>query len=88
MKNSNALVDYAAVIQKRGKEHNTAGSTLPLDAMVYRMIVTHALLKSGLPCSVLDHGSEIRNLLEDGHCSINKCHDIRIRNPCFSIVST
>ena len=71
-KNSKALVDYSGVIQRREQEHNTAGSTIPLNTLSYRMKVTHALLKHGVCFSILDHGSEVRELFEDGHCTMNK----------------
>ena len=44
-KNAKALVDYSGAIKRREKEHNTAGSTIPLNTLAYRMRVTHALLK-------------------------------------------
>lgn len=71
-KNAKALVDYSGAIKRREKEHNTAGSTIPLNTLAYRMRVTHALLKHGLCFSILDHGSEVRELFEDGHCTMNK----------------
>jgi hypothetical protein len=71
-KNLKAFVDYAGAIKKREREENTAGSTIPIDTLAYRMKVTHALLKAGAPFSVLDNGSEIRELFEDGHCCVNK----------------
>lgn len=42
------------------------------------MSVSHALLKSGTPFTILDNGSEIRDLLEDGHskCPKQACSDM------------
>ena len=42
------------------------------------MSIIHALLKSGTPFTILDNGSEIRDLLEDGHvkCPKQACCDM------------
>ena len=42
------------------------------------MSVAHGLLKSGTPFTILDSGSEMRNLLEDGHatCPKQACSDL------------
>lgn len=71
-KSQKTLTNYASVIKERETALLLAGSTLPVDTLAYRMRVTHAMLKCGLCLSVLDYGSEIRALIEDGHCSVNK----------------
>lgn len=71
-KSQKTLTNYSSVIKGRESALLLAGSTLPVDTLAYRMKVTHALLKSGLCFSVLDYGSEIRALIEDGHCTVNK----------------
>lgn len=72
------LLDYKRIVVGQELEESTAGATLSLDANAYRMTVCHALLKSGTPSTILDSGSEIRTLFEDGHvkCPKQACSDM------------
>lgn len=71
-KNQQTLVIYAAAIQKRESTVSTAGLTLPLDTLAYRMKVTYALLRTGTPFTVLDFKNPVRGLFEDLHCTLPK----------------
>lgn len=77
-KNQLTLLSYKKIVQTSEKEDFTAGATLSLDTNAYRMAVCHAILRSGVPFTVLDTGSEIRELLEDGHSKLPKqsCTDL------------
>jgi hypothetical protein len=72
------LLSYKKVVEINEIDQQAAGATLSLDINAYRMSVTHALLKSGTPFTILDNGSEIRDLLEDGHakCPKQACSDM------------
>lgn len=72
------LLDYRKMVVVNERMENAAGATIALDVSAYRMSVCHALLKSATPFSILDSGSEIRNLLEDGHakCPKQACSDM------------
>ena len=70
--NRKTLEGYASSIKESDAIKSMAGCTLPLEVLAYRMKVTYAILKSGLPFNILDSGSEVRELFEDGHCPINK----------------
>jgi hypothetical protein len=71
-KNQQRLITYAAAIKKRENGLSTAGSTVPLDQLAYRMKVTYALLRTGTPFSVLDYNNHVRELFEDLHCKVPK----------------
>ena len=72
------LLDYRKMVVVNERMENAAGATIALDVSVYRMSVCHALLKSATPFSILDSGSEIRNLLQDGQteCPKQACSDM------------
>ena len=72
------LLSYKQLVVTNESEESAAGATLSLDASAYRMAVCHAFLKSGTPFALLDNGSEIRDLLEDGHakCPKQACSDM------------
>ena len=72
------LLSYKKLVEVNESEEYAAGATLALNINAYRMSVTHALLKSGTPFTILDNGSEIRDLLEDGHakCPKQACSDL------------
>lgn len=76
-KSQRTLLDYRQIVQDNETAGNPAGRTLSLDVNAYRMTVSHALLRGGIPFNVLDTGSALRNLLEDGHatCPKQACSD-------------
>jgi hypothetical protein len=77
-KNQLTLSSYKKIVVINEREESAAGATLPVDVNAYRMSVAHSLLKSGTPFTLLDSGSEIRQLLEDGHatCPKQACIDL------------
>ena len=72
------MLTYKKMVKINESEVLAAGATLSLDVNAYRMTVAHALLKSGTPFTVLDNGSEIRQLFEDNHgtCPKQACSDL------------
>lgn len=72
------MLSYKALVGENETEGKAAGATLPLNVNAYRMSVAHALLKTGMPFTILDSGCEIRLLLEDYHaiCPKQACSDM------------
>ena len=72
------MLSYKALVAENETEEKAAGATLPLNVNAYRMSVAHALLKTGMPFTMLDSGCEIRLLLEDYHaiCPKQACSDM------------
>lgn len=71
------ILSYGRIVQSNEQNGSAAGATLPVDVNTYRMSVAHGVLKSGIPFTILDSGSEMRDLLEDGHatCPKQACSD-------------
>ena len=72
------MLSYKILVENNQVEVKAAGATLALDVNAYRMTVAHALLKSGTPFTILDSGSEVRQLFEDNHstCPKQACSDL------------
>ena len=72
------MLSYKALVAENETEEKAAGATLPLNVNAYRMSVAHALLKTGMPFTMLDSGCEIRLLLEDYHaiCPKQACSNM------------